>query len=75
MTKFAATTALIFAAATGSAALAATPGQIAEIESFANVDVTGLSNAEIATLQNVINSGDSTSEKRALVNNLVAKFQ
>ncbi len=75
MTKFTTAAALILATATGSAALAATPGQIAEIERFANVDVDGLSNAEVNSLLNVIHSGDSISEKRALVQNLVEKFQ
>ncbi|QFS81639.1 hypothetical protein FIU97_02155 [Roseivivax sp. THAF40] len=75
MTKFATAAALILATATGSAAIAATDGQIAEIERFANVDASGLSNAEVASLLNVIHSGDSVSEKRALVQNLVGKYQ
>ncbi|SIT12781.1 hypothetical protein SAMN05421759_11873 [Roseivivax lentus] len=75
MTKFTTALALILATATGSAALAATDGQIAEIETFANVDTSGLSNAEIASLLNVIHSGGSVSENRALVQNLVGKYQ
>ena len=75
MKTFAATAALILATATGSAALAATDGQIAQIETFANVDASGLSNSEVATILNVITSGDSISERRSLVENLVGKYQ
>ncbi|MHA6326752.1 hypothetical protein [Roseivivax sp. CAU 1753] len=75
MKSFATAAALILATTTGSAALAATSGQIATIEGFANVDVSGLSNSEVATILNVMNSGDSASEKRALIDDLVGKYQ
>ena len=68
-------TALVLAAATGSAASAATDAQIAQIENFANVDASGLTNAEAASVLNVIHGGESISEKRSLVENLVGKYQ
>ncbi|MHA7877280.1 hypothetical protein [Roseivivax sp.] len=67
--------ALVLATATGSAALAATDGQIAQIETFANVDASALTDAEAASVLNVIHGGDSISEKRALVENLVGQYQ
>ncbi|MCE0504492.1 hypothetical protein LR948_03945 [Roseivivax sp. GX 12232] len=67
--------ALVLATATGSAALAATDGQIAQIENFANVDASALTDAEAASVLNVIHGGDSISEKRALVENLVGQYQ
>ncbi|MCE0504489.1 MULTISPECIES: hypothetical protein [unclassified Roseivivax] len=67
--------ALVLAAATGSAAFAASDAQVAQIESFANVDISGLSDAEVNSLLNVIHGGDSISEKRSLVQNLVGQYR
>ncbi|SFE82828.1 hypothetical protein [Roseivivax sediminis] len=47
-----------------------------KIERYApNVDVSTLSNAEIVTLLNVINSGDSNSDVGAKIERLVRAYQ
>ncbi|ETX14900.1 hypothetical protein OCH239_21300 [Roseivivax halodurans JCM 10272] len=71
-----ATLALALAAAAPATAMTTNGAAQTKIERYApDVDVDALSNPQIASILNVIDSGDSHSDRRALVRSLVRQYQ
>ncbi|SFE82847.1 hypothetical protein [Roseivivax sediminis] len=76
MKTFLASLAVAATAAIPAAAVTSHDAAQVKIQRYApNVDVAALSNAEVATLLNVINSGDSRSDVSAKIESLVRAYQ
>jgi len=72
MKRIIAASTIAMATLTGAASAMAPEADLTEIRKFApQADLTVLSDAEVLSILNVINSGDSTSDIRSYVNSVL----